>query len=203
MKLYGLLFKTIIGLVVVALIFGAGVWGASKYMGTSAITTETTISSTSQILSIEREEQIVLLSLHMSGLERRDSSGKFFNLDVPGSTRTKFVQHSFNAKLGVDGKDVEITRVGEGQFLVSVPAFIFIGHDDIKFAESIEKNGALSWVTPKHDDLEIANHILGEEKQQEYLSSQQDLLEDQAKAFYRDIVHAIDPTVDLDFEFRE
>ena len=203
MKLYGMLFKTIIGLVAVALVFGAGVWGASKFMVASPVSSETTISSTSQILSIEREEQIVLVSLHMTGLERRDSSGKFFNLDVPGSTRTKFVQHSFNAKLGIDGKEVEITETGEGKFLVSVPAFIFIGHDDVEFAESIEKNGALSWVTPKHDDLEIANHILGKERQQEYLASQQDLLEEQAKAFYRNIVHAIDSTVELEFEFRE
>lgn len=152
--------------------------------------------------AITREEQVVLLSLGIEGIAEQTERGSFLGIDVPGSGRATFVQYGFRAKLGIDGDGVRISRVGEDALVISVPEFVFIGHDDESFRTVIENNGVLSWVTPQIDTAEMITTILDGDAQEQYIEANTDVLEDQARAFYTGIVNGIDPHLTVMFEFR-
>lgn len=154
------------------------------------------------VSSITREEQVVLLSLGIEGIAERSATGEFLGMTVPGTGRSSFVQYGFNAKLGIEGSDVRIARTGEDELVITVPEFVFIGHDDETFETVVESNGVLSWVTPEIDTVEMINTILDEDAQGQYVDANREVLEDQARAFYSAIVMSIDPTIALRFEFR-
>lgn len=57
-------------------------------------------------------------------------------------------------------------------------------------------------MTPKIDPVEMINDILNADEKDRYIDSNEAILKDQAKAFYRGIITSIDPTIDVKFEFR-
>ncbi|MGJ9373875.1 hypothetical protein [Nesterenkonia sp. CF4.4] len=163
-----------------------------------------TESRDSQIVTaIERQEQIVLLSTSVQGLKDEQVYSELFGRTLPGTGRTKFLQYSYRAKLGIEGGEVAIEETGEDTFLVTVPEFIFIGHDRADFKTATEENGALSWVTPEIDTAAMITEILSEGEMTEQIESNQDLLQDQARAIYTGIIQAIDEDIDVDFEFSD
>lgn len=163
------------------------------------------VRNTQVVEAINREEQIVLLSLGIQGIEeRRTPNEKFIGwFEIPSSNTAKFVKYEFKAKLGLEGKDVAILPSGDKEYLVIVPEFIFIGHSDVDLALAAESKGALSWVAPQINDLEIANQILSDNARSKYIRQYEDVLKNQAEAHYRNIVSRIDPAVVLKFEFSD
>lgn len=155
------------------------------------------------VLSVEEIEEVALVSLSVQGIETRQANSQVFGIDVPGTGRVTFIQYSFNAKLGVDGADVGIEEVGENEFLVTIPEFAFIGYDQPRFEEPIENNGVLGWVTADFEDLEIANEVLDEDAQREYLALHQEELMEQAESFYRTLITSIEPEAVVEFEFAD
>lgn len=156
----------------------------------------------SQVIeSVSRQEQVALVSLGIQGIQEDTSKGTvpFLNQAIPWSERATFAQYSFTAKLGVDGEDVRIEETDEDSFLVTIPEFIFIGHDDEDFRLVTENNGALSWLTPEIDQFEMVNTILNEDAKDEYIASNEELLKDQARDFYGGIITSVDPDVELEF----
>lgn len=151
--------------------------------------------------SVVRKEQVVLLSLGIQGIKEKNQKGDFFGVGIPGSERASFIQYNFTAKLGMDGKAVTITRSGENRYLITIPRFIFIGHDDVKFKLAAEDSGVLSWITPKIDTVEMINTILNDEVREQYLAQNSELLRDQAQVFYTSIITGIDPAITLEFKF--
>jgi hypothetical protein len=160
--------------------------------------------NTQIVESVTREEQVALVSLGIQGIEEKSDSMTIplLQANVPGSERATFVQYSFTAKLGLDGDDVEIEQTGEDAFLVSVPEFIFIGHDDEDFRLVTENNGALSWLTPEIDELGMVNSILNDEAKAQYLDSHEELLKAQTESFYGGIITSVDPSVTVEFNFK-
>lgn len=163
----------------------------------------TTSRSTQIVQSVEKEQQVVLLSLGIQGIEEATTENKeiFGRITIPGSGSTKFILYRFDAKLGLEGSDVEIAEVGENSFKVTVPGFVFIGHDEVTFKAAAESNGPLSWISPGEDDLDIATTILNDENREKYLVEYREALESQAEAYYRQLVASIDPRAELSFEF--
>lgn len=159
--------------------------------------------NTQVIESIVREEQVVLLSLGIQGISEKNDKTTFLGLDIPGSKRASFVQYTFTAKLGIDGADVKITQTGEDSYLVIIPEFIFIGHDNETFKLAAEKNGAISFVTPEIDPVEVINTLLSDDAKDEYLDANAVTLQDQAQVFYESIITSIDPELSVRFEFRQ
>lgn len=157
--------------------------------------------NTQLVNSITREEQVVLLSLGIQGIADQKENSVLFGKSIPGSERTKFIQYTFNAKLGIEGKDVEIKQTGDGEVLITVPEFIFIGHKDENFRSIAENNGALSWATPEIDSVEMINSILGFDEQEQYIESNKEILKDQARTFYSGIVASVDPAIVVKFDF--
>lgn len=162
----------------------------------------TSASSNTQIINaIERKEQVVLLSLGIQGISERTAGSTFFGIDIPGTSRASFLQYNFNAKLGLEGKDVKVDRMGDHRYRLSVPAFIFIGHDNVSFKMAAESNGVLSWATAQINPVETINQILNDEAKSQYVTANQQILTDQAKAFYTGIIRSVDPAAEVTFDF--
>lgn len=186
-------------------LFGAGVVaavGVSRvlpnlpYFGTDSSSRNTQI-----VHAVTRTEQVSLMSLGIQGISSKNQKSTFHGIDIPGSERASFIQYSFSAKLGIEGKSVKIAQVAASEYLVSVPKFVFIGHSDVDFRLVIESNGVVSWVTPKIDTVEMVNAILNDDSKDQYIIANSDILKDQAKSFYGGIVSSIDPSISLKFEF--
>ena len=171
--------------------------------GLTPFGTQSESSNTQIVKSVTREEQVVLLSLGIQGIATKNSNATFMGVQVPGTDRATFLQYSFNAKIGLDGKDVRITQTGDKEYVVAIPRFIFIGHSNEEFKVAAEGNGVLSWATPQIDTVEMINSILNDEAQAQYITSNKELLKDQATAFYTGIIAAVDPTVTVSVEFSE
>lgn len=158
--------------------------------------------SSQVIKSITREEQVVLLSLGIQGIDEKNDKGEILGVHIPGSERTSFIEYSFNAKLGIEGGDVEISQTGENKYLVSVPEFTFIGLDNQNVRFITEDNGILSWLTPEIDRVGMVNSILSVDAKNGYIDSNREILQDQASSFYTGIIASIDPAIDVEFSFR-
>ena len=158
--------------------------------------------NTQIVNAVTRTEQIVLMSLGIQGISSKSSKTTFQGIDIPGSERASFIQYSFSAKLGIDGKDVKISPTGIDEFHVSFPEFVFLGHGDVDFRLVVESNGVVSWVTPKIDTVEMVNAILNDDAKGKYVVANEEVLRDQARSFYAGIATSIDPSVRLTFDYR-
>lgn len=195
--------KWVLGVILAVCLVGVGAVLVSPLLGNvmNPLGTKSETINTQVVNAITRTEEVALLSLGIQGIEQKTRKMDFFGVDIPGSERALYLQYSFTAKLGIDGKQVKIEPLDDKSFRIAIPAFTFIGHDDVTFGLAVESNGALSWTTPEIDTIEMTNSILNDDAQQKYLDSYQELLREQAKAFYRGIITGIDPAIDLEFAF--
>lgn len=159
--------------------------------------------NTQIVNAVTREEKVVLLSLGIQGIAEKTGNTTFLGVEVPGSNRALFIQYAFNAQLGVDGAQVRITDQGDNRYLLSVPRFVFIGHDDVTFRMAAQNNGVLSWVTPEINTLDMVNSILNDKAKDRYLEANRQALRDQTQAFYSRIITGIRPDAMVQFEFAE
>ncbi|MDY3126662.1 MAG: hypothetical protein SOW59_00815 [Corynebacterium sp.] len=183
---------------VLALLLGLVAGGAFMVWRTAATLQDPTDvvvedRSAQVIESVKREEQVVLLSLGIQGLRERGQSTEVFGLRVPGSDRAVFMEYNFDAKLGLEGKDVDVRHTGNNNYEITAPNFIFIGNDDVDFRLVTENNGVLSFVTPEVSQAELFNEVLSLEAQQQYVNENRAVLLEQATTFYESIIHAVDP----------
>lgn len=163
----------------------------------------TSESHDSQVIyAIERTQEVSLLSLGVQGIKEEDQSTEIFGRSIPGTGEKTFLQYNFQAKLGIDGAAVKVTKTGENAYLISVPDFTFIGYDEPTFKVATEDGGALSWVTPDIDKVEMVNEILNDDARQTYIASNEELLKEQTKTFYDSLITSIDPAIVTTFEFR-
>ncbi|HQA23023.1 MAG TPA: hypothetical protein PKW13_04830 [Rhodoglobus sp.] len=191
-------------ILVAALVIAAGTFVAMNVSAMmSVFGTSSSGTRTELIQSRTPQEQVVLLSLGIQGIDEKRQKGVIFGVEVPGSERATFVKYGFDAKLGIDGENVEITETGEGTYLISIPELIFIGHDNPEFEIAAENNGALSWVTAEIDPVEMINNILNDEVKLEYIDKNREIIQRQAETFYSGIILSVAPDVALTFEFRD
>ncbi|WP_413353902.1 hypothetical protein [Microbacterium sp. 1P06AB] len=161
-------------------------------------------TNTSEVIKYQLPQQeVALTSLRIEGLERANADGKLFGVSVDAGDRTKYIEYGFNAKLGVDGSQVEIVADGENAYTVTIPSFIFIGHSDEHFEDPIEENGMLSWLTPQISETGMVNKILSTERKDKWVASSFQLLKDQSEVFYGTIIKSVDPDAEITFEFAQ
>lgn len=163
------------------------------------------------IRSITREEQIILVTAGVGDIKEENSDGlkvaipglEALAFEVPGTDRSILVRYDFDAKLGIEGKDVKIEHLGEKSYRISIPEFIYLGNDDPKISIASEKNGLLSWTTPEIDKLALAEAVLDDETVVKTIEGSRPVLEEQARIFYTNIITAIDPDITLDFVYAD
>lgn len=191
--------KLLLAFFVILLVAGAGYAGLSvgKWLGA------TESRDTQVIRSITREEQVILLSAGMADVKEENGNGlSVFGLfNIPGTERHMLVRYEFDAKLGIEGRDVKITSTSDNTYRVTIPEFKFLGYEnpDISIAENT--NGPLSWTTPEIDREKLVESVLSDEMVSSSIEGFRPVLEEQARAFYSAIITSIDPEITLDFEF--
>lgn len=196
------LFWPLLALLLALVLVGVGIFALVR---ATADQEDYTTRNSQVIQSITREQQVVLLSLGIQGIMERSQDSHLFgleNLPIPWSERASFIQYEFTAKLGHDGAEVQIDELGENRFRITVPEFEFIGHSDEQFKVAAEDNGVLSWITAPIDPVQMVNDILSDSTKDEYVEKNQDLLQDQAEAFYNGILQGIDPEITAEYVFR-
>jgi len=195
--------KILLVLVILAVIAAAAVGGVAvgKYFGAQES------RDTQVVRSIKGEEQVILLTAGMTDVKEEKADGlklaigdlKLFTL--PGTERSLLVRYEYDAKFGIEGKDVEIQSTGNDSYLVTIPKFVYLGYATPDLSVAGEKNGALSWMTPEIDKSAVFGQILTDQAVSEHIDGFRPVLQEQAKTFYTRIVNAIDPAIQLQFEF--
>lgn len=159
-------------------------------------------SHDSQVIhALERTQEVALVGLGIEGIKEEEQDGEIFGVDVWGTTQKVFMRYSFNAKLGIDGEKVKVTKKAEDSYLISVPEFTFIGYEDLNFEVAVEDGSVLSWTTPDIDKVEMVNEVLNDDEKDKYVISNEDILEAQTKVFYDSLIKSIDSTIVTEYEF--
>lgn len=158
---------------------------------------------TQVIRSITREEQVVLVTAGIADVqeERGDGLDVFGLFTLPGSERAMFLRYEFDAKFGIEGRDVSIDQIRENAYLISIPDFVYLGYDNPDVSLAKEENGVLSWTTPEIDKFAVVEKVLTAEAVDSHIDGFRPVLEEQARAFYTRIITAIDPDITVEFEF--
>lgn len=191
--------KVLLVLFVLLLVVAAAFAGLAmgRYLGSS----ET--RDTQVLRSVTSEEQVILVTAGIT--EVVEEQGDRFNVlglfELPGSERTLLARYEVDAKFGIEGKDVGITRTGDNAYLISIPAFTFLGYGNPDLTVASEENGLLSWTTPEIDKSEVFERVLSEEAVATHIDGFRPVLEEQARTFYSSIIASIDPDITLEFEF--
>lgn len=163
------------------------------------------ISSTSNdsqvVRSIENTEEVSLLRLGVEGIYEQDDNREFFGREVPGTSKTNYVRYGFDAKLGLDGEDVDIEETGENKYQITVPRFEFIGYDNLTFEKVVEDNGLLSFVTADPEEYKAVERVLSSAAQAKYVAQNDEILRDQTQAFYNGVILAVDPQAQVTYRF--
>ncbi|MDK1359643.1 hypothetical protein QNO00_05105 [Arthrobacter sp. zg-Y1219] len=185
----------------------AGTGAAFAFGGLNALALKSLFTSSSSerdsqvVQSVTQMQEVALLSLHIEGIDRKESNREIFGVAVPASEKTTLIQYEFDAKLGIDGSQVKIEPTGPGSFLVTIPEFIGIGFDDPVFKDALEEGNALSWLTPPAVQTRMINNILSDENKQTLISKNEAALKEQAKVTYSGIIASVDPEITVAFEF--
>lgn len=159
---------------------------------------------TQVINAVTRTQEVSLVSLAVEGItEEKQPNRDVLGLDIPGTGRATFVRYSFDAKLGINGESVQITKTAANAYLVIIPDFLVIGYDQPSFEIAVEDDGVLSWVTPDISEVEMVNGVFGYAAQEKYLQDYRGQLEDQAQVFYNSLITSIDPAAETTFEFQD
>lgn len=195
--------KLVLGALAVMLVGTACGFMLRPFAAAAFLGGETSDRDSQVITAISKSEEVVLMSLGIQGIAERETNSELWGVDVPWSDRATFMQYGFTAKLGIDGADVAITQTGADTYLISIPEFVFVGHEEETFEVVVEDNGALSWVTPEVDTADMITKILNSDAEAQYIEANEWVLRDQATTFYEGIVAGIDPDLTVEFEFRD
>lgn len=186
-----------VAVVAIVVMLGGLIPGIPSLFSSSSRSTDTQV-----IRAMEQTKEVSLLRLGITGIKSKENKSHFFNMELPGTERAQFIQYSFDAKLGFDGKNVVIKAAGNNTFDVAIPEFKFIGYDHPEYQTVVEQNGALSFGAPQIDTAEMINEILSDKAKSEYVEKDREILEDQAKSFYTSIVTSVNSEAKLNFTFQ-
>jgi hypothetical protein len=146
---------------------------------------------------------VSLLKLVIQGIASEKADRELFGQSIPGTGQAVFMQYNFDAKLGINGEDVTVSKTGENAYLVTIPTFVVIGYDKPTFKVATEDGGILSWVTTDIDKVDMINDVFNEAAQKQYLNDHRDELKDQAQVFYNSLITSIDPLAETTFKFQD
>lgn len=198
-------FTGLIALIVTIAIVVVGGAFALKKMGFNLSETTSVTSDSRIVESIEMKQDIVLMHVNTHGLfDETLNNVKKLGITVPDSDRRLILSYRYTANLGIDGKDVDIKKTGEKSYTITIPPFKVLGTSDLKWEKEISLDGSLSFVNEEINRSKIQTCLLSDETlSRKHLPESDELMRDQAEAFYSTIVHGIDPEIELTFEFTE
>jgi hypothetical protein len=94
-----------------------------------------------------------------------------------------------------------VTETGTDAYSIAIPAFDVIGFSEPEFKVAVADDGVLSWVTEDIDQAALITKILNDESQQKHIDDNEDLLQEQTKAFYDNIIRSVAPDAKITYKF--
>jgi hypothetical protein len=186
----------------VAFVLAIGGFTALKNVGLlSPFGIESETSDSQVVQSIKRTEEVSLLALGIQGITSEERCSTAFGKCIPGTSDEVYLQYTFTGKLGLDGAAVEVTETGTDAYSIAIPAFDVIGFSEPEFKVAVADDGVLSWVTEDIDQAALITKILNDESQQKHIDDNEDLLQEQTKAFYDNIIRSAAPEAEITYEF--
>jgi len=168
--------------------------------------TVTVIDEQQVVRALTQKQEIILLQLGITDIIDQTNQKVLFqdsdkSINIPGTKKTMFLKVSFDTKLGIDGRDVQIIPLGNNRYEIDVPKFHTIGFDNADTKVATESKGVLGWLTEDIDPLELQKQVFDTAKQAEYVDQYQEFLRAATENFYRQIINGVDPTVQLVFRY--
>ncbi|WP_290279447.1 DUF4230 domain-containing protein [Corynebacterium faecale] len=161
-------------------------------------------SRDSQVISaLELKNEVSLISASTQGVHEVENFGTIFgDRRRWGSTKSALIEYSYKSKLGFEGEEVNINPTRDNRYEIVIPEFKLIGHEDIAMRTVDERTGWLSFNTDDIDAGAVVTQIMTEQKIEELIDGNRELLELQAEKFYRGLLLEVDHDVELDFKFQ-
>lgn len=161
-------------------------------------------SRDSQVISaLELKNEVSLISASTQGVHEVENFGTIFgDRRRWGSTKSALIEYSYKSKLGFEGEEVNINPTHDNRYEIVIPEFKLIGHEDIAMRTVDERTGWLSFNTDDIDAGAVVTQIMTEQKVEELIDGNRELLELQAEKFYRGLLLEVDHDVELDFKFQ-
>lgn len=161
-------------------------------------------SRDSQVISaLELKNEVSLISASTQGVHEVENFGTIFgDRRRWGSTKSALIEYSYKSKLGFEGEEVNIKPTHDNRYEIVIPEFKLIGHEDIAMRTVDERTGWLSFNTDDIDAGAVVTQIMTEQKVEELIDGNRELLELQAEKFYRGLLLEVDHDVELDFKFQ-
>jgi hypothetical protein len=195
------LFKSAATIIVMATVLAVGLAATARAGWLSPFGINSTSTDSQVIHAIERTQEVSLISLGIQGITREERNSEVLGHGIPGTSEKVTLMYTFDAKLGIDGAKVKVKRAGEHGYRISIPDFIFIGYDEPVFEEIDQDGGILRAMTKDIDRVAMVNKVLDDDAQDDYLTSNVDVLEDQARVFYETLIKGVDPDATVSFDF--
>lgn len=111
-------------------------WVMGIFVGrTPFLSTVITNSKETQVVkAMKKQKQVSILALSITDIYSQSQVSKVAGVQIPLSKKTSYLQGTFDAKLGFDGKDVKIKKIKskEQSFQITIPKFIVIGVNNPK-----------------------------------------------------------------------
>lgn len=190
-----------IGLIIIVIV--ATVFITLKVTGSSIFETTTKTNETQTITYLEKNREIALVTLGISDIIDETNSQKIFGQEIPWSDKQTYIKATFEAKLGIDGRNVKIEKINDKEFEITIPKFIFIGYDEPVIEHVVDNNGVLSFVTEDVNQAEMVNKMFSKENKQKYIDQYANLLKESTEEFYNNLLPEFDKEVKLNFVYEE
>jgi hypothetical protein len=173
-----------------------------KFSDFSISNTIVETNETQTITYLEKNKEIALVTLGVTDIFDETHSKEIFGNEIPWSKKQTFIKATFEVKLGIDGNNVTINEIGEMEYEINVPEFIFIGYNNPVFEHVTDNNGVLSFVTEDVDQTEMINKIFDDEGKQKYIDQYKELLKESTQEFYQNLLPSSYSDVKLTFNFQ-
>lgn len=174
------------------------------FIGKITIFNNKTESSETQVVTaMKKEKQVAVLGLSVTDIYDKSQITTFFGIDVPFSEKTSYIKGTFDAKLGFDGKKVEISKskIQENTYNIVIPQFTVVGISNPEFEVINNKGEILSFATEDIDTLKMANTAMSDKTLNKYIKLNKEWLEEQSQSYYEGILKSVNPDLKLNFKF--
>ncbi|QIL49097.1 hypothetical protein [Vagococcus hydrophili] len=160
---------------------------------------------TQVVTAMTKQKQVAVLGLSITDIYDKTQGGTIFGLDIPLSEKTAYLKGTFEAKLGFDGKKVEIkkSKTEENTYDILIPEFIIVGISNPDFKVLDNKGEFLSFTTEDIDTHELANKAMNNKTLNKYIKMNEEWLKEQSKEYYESILKSVDSKAKLRINFEK
>lgn len=167
---------------------------------------DSSVSSGSVVKYIKKTNEHVFLNVGLQTVLTEEESTKIGKLfEIPLSKKKAIMILNYEAKVGIKNP-VQIKKISEKQYKITVPKFKIIGFDLDKKKPYIlyDRSGEiLSHSTKEIDTGKVVTEELSTKEKKKYLEKYQDDIKESATEYYQSLFKAVDTDIKVEVIFSE